>query len=80
MQPKASEEAVLADLREAFQPDAINERLKLIRAPTLLLRAESGFIPGQPPLFPGALEEQFRSYLPLSRIGNFPAQGITPSC
>ena len=64
VQPKASEAAVLADLREAFQPDAINERLKLIRVPTLLLRAESGFIPGQPPLFPDALAAQFKSYLP----------------
>jgi len=64
VQPKASETGVLADLREAFQPDAISERLKSIRVPTLLIRAESGFIPGQPPLFPDSLAAQFRSYLP----------------
>jgi len=39
-------------------------RLKTIRVPTLLLRAESGFIPGQPPLFPDALAAQFRNCLP----------------
>ncbi len=72
VQPKASEAAVLADLREAFQPDAINERLKLIRVPTLLLRAESGFIPGQPPLFPDALAAQFQAYLPHLEDRKFP--------
>jgi len=64
VQPKASEVGVLADVREAFQPDAINERLKSIRVPTLLLRAESGFLRGQPPLFPDALAAQFRTYVP----------------
>jgi pimeloyl-ACP methyl ester carboxylesterase len=64
VQPKASEAAVLADLREAFQPDAISQRLKSIHMPTLLLRAESGFVPGQPPLFPDALAAQFRTCLP----------------
>jgi lipase len=63
VQPKASEAGVLADVREAFQPDAITERLKSIRVPTLLLRAASGFVPGQPPLFPDALAAQFRTYL-----------------
>lgn len=63
VQPKASEAAVVADLREAFQPDAITTRLKSIHVPTLLVRAEHGFIPGQPPLFPDALAEQFRSCL-----------------
>jgi lipase len=64
VQPKASEAAVGADLREAFQPDAITTRLKSIQVPTLLIRAEHGFIPGQPPLFPDALAEQFRTCLP----------------
>ena len=72
VQPKASEAAVLADLREAFQPEAINERLKLIRVPTLLLRAENGFIPGQPPLFPDPLATQFQAYLPHIEDRKFP--------
>ena len=64
VQPKASEAAVVADLREAFQADAITARLKSIHVPTLLIRAEHGFIPGQPPLFPDSLAEQFRTSLP----------------
>jgi pimeloyl-ACP methyl ester carboxylesterase len=64
VQPKAHEAGVRADLLEAFQPDLIVARLKTIRVPTLLLRAESGFIPGQPPLFPDALAAQFRNCLP----------------
>jgi len=64
VQPKASEAAVLADLREAFQPDAISARLNSIHVPTLLLRAESGFVPGQAPLFPDALAAQFQTLLP----------------
>jgi pimeloyl-ACP methyl ester carboxylesterase len=71
VQPKASETAVLADLREAFQPNAISERLKSIHVPTLLLRAESGFIPGQQPLFPDALATQFQTLLPQIRDHKF---------
>ena len=64
VQPKASETGVRADLGEAFQRNAITERLKSVRVPTLLIRAESGFTPGQPPLFPDALAAEFRDYLP----------------
>jgi len=64
VQPKASEAGVLADLGAAFQREAIIDRLQSIRVPTLLLRAESGFIPGQPPLFPDALVAQIRAYVP----------------
>ena len=64
VQPKASEAGVRADLGEAFQREAIVERLKSIRVPTLLLRAESGFIPGQPPLFPDTVVPEFRTHLP----------------
>jgi len=64
VQPKAAESGVLADLQEAFQREAIVARLKSIRVPTLLLRAESGFTPGQPPLFPDALAAEFQTYVP----------------
>jgi pimeloyl-ACP methyl ester carboxylesterase len=64
VRPKASEAGVLADLQEAFQRDSIVARLKSIRVPTLLLRAESGFIAGEPPLFPDTFVTDFRTYLP----------------
>ena len=64
VQPKAAESGVRVDLQEAFQPDLIVARLKTIRVPALLLRAESGFIRGQPPLFPDAMAAEFRRCLP----------------
>ncbi len=64
VRPKASEAAVRADLAEAFERDAITERLKAIRVPALLLRAERGFTTAQPPLFPDALATQVRTYIP----------------
>jgi len=64
VQPKASEVAVRADMGEVLQRDAITERLKSIRVPTLLLRAERGFVPSQPPLFSDATVPEFRKYIP----------------
>lgn len=64
VRPKASEAGVRADLGEAFQRDAITERLKSIRVPALLFRAETGFTPAQPPLFPDALAAELRTYVP----------------
>jgi lipase len=64
VQPKASEAGVRADLGAAFERDAIIERLRSIRVPTLLVRAERGFTPAQPPLFPEELAAQFREYVP----------------
>jgi lipase len=64
VQPKASEAGVRADLAEAFQTEAITERLKSIRVPTLLVRAERGFTAAQPPLFPDELAARIRTYVP----------------
>ncbi|MGB8324403.1 MAG: alpha/beta hydrolase [Candidatus Acidiferrum sp.] len=64
VQPKASHLGVIADLGEAFQREAILERLKSIRVPTLLLRAENGFIRGQPPLYSDALGAEIQASVP----------------
>jgi len=64
VQPKASQVGVVADLAEASQREAIVERLKSIRVPTLLLRAERGFTPEQAPLFPDGVAAQIRTYVP----------------
>jgi len=64
VQPKASEAAVRADLGEVLKRDVIIERLRSIRVPTLLLRAENGFTPGQLPLFPDAVVAELRAYVP----------------
>ncbi len=64
LRPKASEDAVRADLSEGFQRDQIVARLQAIRVPVLMLRAQAGFVPNQPPLFPDSMFEQMRTYLP----------------
>lgn len=64
LRPKASEDAVRADLAEGFQRDQIVARLQAIRVPVLMLRAQAGFVPNQPPLFPDSMFEQMRTYLP----------------
>jgi len=64
LRPKASEAAVRADLAEGFKRDEITARLRAIHVPVLLLRAASGFAPGQPPLFPDALLHRMRAYCP----------------
>jgi lipase len=67
LRPKALETAVRADLMEGLQRDAIVARLQVIKVPVLLLRAPSGLTPGTPPLFPDALVEQMRAFIPTMR-------------
>jgi pimeloyl-ACP methyl ester carboxylesterase len=64
LQPKASEAAVRADLGEAIKRDEIVGRLQSIRVPMLMIRADNGFAPGQPPLYPEAMMKEFRSCVP----------------
>jgi lipase len=64
LRPKASEAAVRADLIAAIRRDEIIAQLRAVRVPVLMIRADSGFAPGTPPLFPDATMEEFRSYVP----------------
>jgi lipase len=64
VRPKASADAVRIDVAEAFKRDEIIERLKSLRVPALLLRAEKGLAPPQPPIFPDSLMPAFRQCLP----------------
>ena len=64
LRPKASAEGVRVDLAEGLNTREINERLQAIRAPVILLRAEAGFIPGQPPLYPEPVVAEMRRCLP----------------
>jgi len=64
LRPKAAENAVKADLMEGLQSEQIAARLLAIRVPVLMLRAPAGFVPGAPPLFPDAMIEQMRTFVP----------------
>jgi lipase len=64
LQPKASEQAVRADLAELTRKDEITARLNAVRVPTLLVRAEAGLAPGQPPLIPDSVVKQIMDCLP----------------
>jgi lipase len=64
LQPKASEAAVRADVAESFKKNDIAARLRAVRVPTLLLRAERGFTPDQPQLIPDSALAEMRELLP----------------
>ena len=64
VRPKASEAAVREDLGEAFQPQAVLDRLKKIRVPTMMLRAEKGFTKDQPALYPDDVLAEMKELVP----------------
>jgi lipase len=64
VQPKASASGVRLDVAEAFKKDEIVGRLRSLRVPVLLLRAEKGLEPNQPPIFPDSMMESFRECIP----------------
>jgi len=64
VQPKAAAGAVRLDVAEAFKKDEIVGRLKSLHVPVLLLRAETGLEPNQPPIFPDSMMRSFRECIP----------------
>lgn len=64
VKPKASAQAVSTDVAEAFKKDEIIGRLRSLRVPVLLLRAERGLEPKQPPIFPDSMMSSFRECVP----------------
>ena len=64
VQPKASANGVRVDIAEAFKGDEITDRLKSLKVPVLLLRAEKGLEPAQPPIYPEAMMDRFRECIP----------------
>lgn len=64
LRPKASIDAVKADLAEGFKSEEIARRLRGVRVPVVLFRAERGFVPEQPPLFPDGIVPAIRELVP----------------
>jgi len=75
LKPKASAEGVRVDLAEGMKTREINERLEAIRAPLIMLRAQAGFIPGHPPLYPEPVIAEMRSHFPALEVHTM--QGTT---
>lgn len=64
LQPKASDTGVRIDLAEGLKTREITQRLEAIRVPVVMLRAEAGFLPGQPPLYPEPVMAEMRRSMP----------------
>lgn len=68
LRPRASVEGVRADIMEGLDPGIARQRIiarcQKLRVPVLMLRAPAGFIPGSPPLYPGAIMDQMRACIP----------------
>jgi len=64
VRPKAAAGAVSVDVAEAFKKDEIVRRLRSLSVPVLLLRAENGMEPSQPPIFPDSILQPFRECIP----------------
>jgi len=64
LQPKASFEGVRVDLAEGLKTREITERLAAIRVPVVMVRAEAGFLPDHPPLYPEPAMADMRRLIP----------------
>jgi lipase len=64
LRPKASAEGVRVDLAEGLKTRELNQRLEAVRVPVVMVRAEAGFLPGQPPLYPETVLSEMRRYVP----------------
>jgi pimeloyl-ACP methyl ester carboxylesterase len=64
VQPKAKQSGVIVDLMEGTKTDEIIGRVRAVRAPITLLRAETGFTPVQAPLYPDSIMHEIRAHAP----------------
>ncbi len=64
LQPKANEAGVRVDFVEMARRGDVEERLRRVRVPILLIRAEHGVARGQPPVVPDGVVEAIRRCAP----------------
>ena len=62
--PKASEAGVRVDIADGMQTADIAARLRAVKVPVQMLRAEKGFLPSQPPLYPDWVMPGMRDHVP----------------
>ena len=60
LRPKAAEAGVRADFADMGDQEAAERRLSAVRVPVMVVRAESGLAPGEPPVLSAAAVERIR--------------------
>lgn len=64
LRSKVSEAAIRADTIDSARVDAIEARLRALKAPALLVRAEFGLLVGQPPVFSEETLQTLKGFVP----------------
>jgi pimeloyl-ACP methyl ester carboxylesterase len=64
LRARAAEPAVREDFRSMAQKQEVKQRLRAVRCPVMVIRAEAGVAPGQPPIIPDQVMAEIRECVP----------------
>lgn len=64
LRARALESAVREDFRSMAQKQEVKERLLAVRCPVMVIRAQDGTAPGQPPIIPDQVMHEIRECVP----------------
>jgi pimeloyl-ACP methyl ester carboxylesterase len=64
LRARVAEPAVREDFRSMAQKHEVERRLRSIRCPVMVIRAEDGVAPGQPPILPDQVMAEIRECIP----------------
>jgi pimeloyl-ACP methyl ester carboxylesterase len=61
---RVAEPAVREDFRSMAQKEEVKQRLRAVACPVMVIRAEDGVAPGQPPIIPDQVMSEIRELIP----------------
>lgn len=64
LRARVAEPAVREDFRSMAQKDEVKQRLSAVSCPVMVIRAEDGVAPGQPPIIPDQVMAEIRECAP----------------
>jgi len=64
LRARAAEPAVREDFRSMAQKQEVKQRLQAVSCPVMVIRAEDGVAPGQPPIIPDQVMAEIRECIP----------------
>ena len=64
LQPKGSEAGIRADFADMLRREEITARLKSVKCPTMVIRAEHGMAQGQPGILPDVVLQEIKTLIP----------------